>query len=294
MEIYSAENIRNIVLLGHGGVGKTTIAEQMAFMSKATTRVGTVADKNTISDFDPEETKRGFSINTSLIPIEWSSSFIGHKINVLDTPGYLDFSGEVLEGVRVADAAVITIDGKAGLEVIVGNDGAAPVEHMTVEIYRCTSDGTEIGQALTRKTFENVPGGSYRQLQLDQTESHQMYKVVVLSGDQQTDSHMLLWKDETARCLWVSDVDVRKNGDAKVTLYAQNQEQDLSLMLALYQDEQMVACGMEADLDTWEGNKQVSLELDKLSAGDYTCMVYLLEQDTLIPVSEPYTFDLTF
>ena len=67
MEIYSAENIRNIVLLGHGGVGKTTIAEQMAFMSKATTRVGTVADKNTISDFDPEETKRGFSINTSLI-----------------------------------------------------------------------------------------------------------------------------------------------------------------------------------------------------------------------------------
>jgi hypothetical protein len=105
---------------------------------------------------------------------------------------------------------------------------------------------------------------------------------------------MLLWKDETARCLWVSDVDVRKNGDAKVTLYAQNQEQDLSLMLALYQDEQMVACGMEADLDAWEGNKQVSLELDKLSAGDYTCVVYLLEQDTLIPVSEPYAFALTF
>lgn len=184
--------------------------------------------------------------------------------------------------------------GKVGMEVIVGNDGAAPVERMTVEIYRCTSDGTEIGQALTRKTFENVPGGSYRQLQLDQTESHQMYKVVVLSGDQQTDSHMLLWKDETARCLWVSDVDVRKNGDAKVTLYAQNQEQDLSLMLAVYQDEQMVACSMEADLDAWEGNKQVSMELDKLSAGDYTCVVYLLEQDTLIPVSEPYTFDLTF
>ena len=75
MEIYSAENIRNIVLLGHGGVGKTTIAEQMAFMSKATTRVGTVADKNTISDFDPEETKRGFSINTSKLSQALIASF---------------------------------------------------------------------------------------------------------------------------------------------------------------------------------------------------------------------------
>ncbi len=117
MEIYSAENIRNIVLLGHGGVGKTTIAEQMAFMSKATTRVGTVADKNTISDFDPEETKRGFSINTSLIPIEWSSSFIGHKINVLDTPGYFDFAGEVDEAIRAAGGAVIVVSAKAGVEV---------------------------------------------------------------------------------------------------------------------------------------------------------------------------------
>ena len=67
MDVYSAENIRNIVLLGHGGVGKTTIAEQMAFITKATTRLGKVTDKNTVSDFDQEEMKRGFSINTSLI-----------------------------------------------------------------------------------------------------------------------------------------------------------------------------------------------------------------------------------
>ncbi len=117
MEVYSAENIRNIVLLGHGGVGKTTIAEQMAFISKGTTRLGRVADKNTISDFDPEETKRGFSINTSVLPIEWSSSFIKHKINVMDTPGYFDFAGEVDEALRVASGAVIVVSAKAGVQV---------------------------------------------------------------------------------------------------------------------------------------------------------------------------------
>lgn len=117
MEVYSAENIRNIVLLGHGGVGKTTIAEQMAYISKAIARPGKIADKNTISDFDPEETKRGFSINTSVLPIEWSSSFIKHKINVLDTPGYFDFAGEVDEAIRAAGGAVIVVSAKAGVQV---------------------------------------------------------------------------------------------------------------------------------------------------------------------------------
>lgn len=117
MEVYAAENIRNVVLLGHGGVGKTTIVEQMAYISKATDRVGTIADKNTVSDYDQEEQKRGFSINTSLVPIEWSSSFIKHKINILDTPGYFDFAGEVDEAMRVAGGAVIVVDAKAGVQV---------------------------------------------------------------------------------------------------------------------------------------------------------------------------------
>jgi len=117
MDVYAAEYVRNVALLGHGGVGKTTIAEQMAFITKATSRLGKVSDKNTISDYDQEETKRGFSINTSLIPIEWTSHSHKHKINVLDTPGYFDFAGEVTEALRVADAAIIVVDGKAGVEV---------------------------------------------------------------------------------------------------------------------------------------------------------------------------------
>lgn len=113
MKVYRTDEIRNVVLLGHGGCGKTSLAEAMAYVSGAVNRMGKVGDGNTISDFDKEEQKRGFSIGTSLIPIEWEKA----KINVLDTPGYFDFVGEVEEAVSVADAAVIVVSGKAGVEV---------------------------------------------------------------------------------------------------------------------------------------------------------------------------------
>ena len=113
MKVYRTDEIRNVVLLGHGGSGKTSLAEAMAYVSGATNRMGKITDGNTISDFDKEEQKREFSISTSLIPIEWEKA----KINILDTPGYFDFVGEVEEAVSAADAAVIVVSGKAGVEV---------------------------------------------------------------------------------------------------------------------------------------------------------------------------------
>ncbi len=113
MKVYRTDEIRNVVLLGHGGCGKTSLAEAMAYVSGAVNRMGKVTDGNTISDFDKEEQKREFSISTALIPIEWEKA----KINVLDTPGYFDFVGEVEEAVSAADAAVIVVSGKAGVEV---------------------------------------------------------------------------------------------------------------------------------------------------------------------------------
>lgn len=112
MNVYTTDRIRNVVLLGHGGCGKTSLVEAMAYLAGLTTRMGTVADKKTISDFDKEETKRQFSIHTSVVAIPWKDS----KINVLDTPGYFDFVGEVEEAVSAADAAIIVISGKAGIE----------------------------------------------------------------------------------------------------------------------------------------------------------------------------------
>jgi elongation factor G len=109
MKVYRTDEIRNVVLLGHGGSGKTSLAEAMAYVSGAVNRMGKVGDGNTISDFDKEEQKRGFSISTSLVPIEWEKA----KINILDTPGYFDFVGEVEEAVSAADAAVIVVSGKA-------------------------------------------------------------------------------------------------------------------------------------------------------------------------------------
>ena len=112
MKVYTTDKIRNIVILGHGGAGKTTLTEAMAYQGGITSRVGRVEDKNTVSDFTKEEQKRQISIKTSLIPIEWED----HKINVLDTPGYFDFIGEVEEAMSVADGAIIVVSGKAGIE----------------------------------------------------------------------------------------------------------------------------------------------------------------------------------
>ncbi|MCR4741204.1 MAG: elongation factor G [Lachnospiraceae bacterium] len=113
MNVYTGDKIRNVVVMGHGGSGKTTLVEAFAYLSGVTTRMGKVADGNTISDYDKEEQKRQFSIGTSVVPIEWDSC----KINFLDTPGYFDFVGEVEEAVGAAAGAIIVISGKAGVEV---------------------------------------------------------------------------------------------------------------------------------------------------------------------------------
>ena len=113
MNTYKYEKIRNVAILGHGGCGKTTLVEAMAYVTGAVTRQGRVEEGNTISDYDKEEIKRLFSISTTTVPVIWENT----KINLLDTPGYFDFVGEVEEALAVADAAVIVISAKAGIEV---------------------------------------------------------------------------------------------------------------------------------------------------------------------------------
>ena len=113
MDIFKYERIRNVALLGHGSCGKTTLAEAMAFVTGVTTRQGKIEDGSTISDYDKEEQKRTFSIHTSVIPIISDET----KINILDTPGYFDFVGEAEQAVSAADAAIIVISAKAGVQV---------------------------------------------------------------------------------------------------------------------------------------------------------------------------------
>ncbi len=107
------KNIRNIALLGHGSAGKTSLAEAMLFYKKLTDRLGKITDGNTVCDYDPEEIKRGFTLSAAMI------NFIHNdiKINIIDTPGYLGFKGEAKQAVRVADAAIIVVDGRTGVQV---------------------------------------------------------------------------------------------------------------------------------------------------------------------------------
>lgn len=113
MKNYPAEKIRNLVLLGHGGSGKSAFAEAALFNAKAIDRMGKSADGNTVMDFDPEEIRRQISLNTATAAFEWQD----HKINLIDTPGDFDFQGEVLQGMRVADASMIMISAKDGVSV---------------------------------------------------------------------------------------------------------------------------------------------------------------------------------
>lgn len=113
MQNIETKRIRNVALLGHSGSGKTSLVEALLHVAGASDRFGNITDGTTVCDYDPEEIKRGFSLASKVAPFMWKNT----KVNVLDTPGFLDFVGEVNQALRVADAALILVDGKAGIEV---------------------------------------------------------------------------------------------------------------------------------------------------------------------------------
>lgn len=113
MKKYGTEFLRNVALVGHGGAGKTSLAEAMLFTAKSINRLGRVDDGTTIMDYDPEETRRQISINASLAPVEW----MDHKINLVDTPGYFDFVGDVIAALTVVDSALVVVCASSGVEV---------------------------------------------------------------------------------------------------------------------------------------------------------------------------------
>ncbi len=113
MKVYPPEKIRNVVLVGHSGAGKTTLAEALLYRAGTINRLGRIEDGSTVFDYDPEEHKRGISLSLSYAPIEWK----GHKINVLDVPGYADFIGDATAALRVADLAVFVVSAVEGVEV---------------------------------------------------------------------------------------------------------------------------------------------------------------------------------
>ena len=108
-----SSDLRNVVLLGHGGVGKTSAAEAMLYNAGAADRLGRINEGNTILDYDQEEIRRQASVSLAIAPFDWKNS----TVNIIDTPGYFDFVGEVEEAVSVADAAIIVVNCKAGIEV---------------------------------------------------------------------------------------------------------------------------------------------------------------------------------
>lgn len=158
MKDYGADSIRNVALLGHGGAGKTTLAEAMLHCVGATDRFGSVVDGNTVMDFDPEEIKRQISISTSLAPVEWNDC----KINLIDTPGYFDFVGEMQQGLTVADGAIILVGAKDGVQVgtekawAAVNDRKIPHMFLISKVDEENSDFDKVFQQLKSKFGKSV------------------------------------------------------------------------------------------------------------------------------------------
>jgi len=113
MREYTGSEIRNIAVVGHGGSGKTSLVDALAFVSGSSKRHGTIADGTTLTDTTPEEVARGYSITLGCAHAEW----MGAKINLLDTPGFLDFQGDAIAGLAAADGALCVISATAGVEV---------------------------------------------------------------------------------------------------------------------------------------------------------------------------------
>src|ERR1043165_5812193 len=112
MREYRSSEIRNIAVVGHGASGKTSLVDALAFVSGSSKRHGSIKDGTTLTDYTPEETERGYSINLGCAFAEWMDS----KINLIDTPGYLDFHGEAVAGLAAADGALCVVSGTAGVE----------------------------------------------------------------------------------------------------------------------------------------------------------------------------------
>ena len=147
MKAYNAKDIRNVALAGHSGRGKTTLAEAMLYLAKATERLGRVADGNTVMDFDPEEKRRKATIATAVAPLEWN----GAKVNLLDTPGLFDFAGGVSEGVRAAESVLIVLASGSGIDVGAEKAFKAASERGIAKIFavtRCDAENADFHATL--------------------------------------------------------------------------------------------------------------------------------------------------
>jgi len=155
MKDYATGQLRNVVLLGHGSAGKTSLAEAMLVASGAINRMGAVEDGTTVADFDEEEIRRHISLSLALVPVEWRDC----KVNVLDTPGYTDFVGEVKSATRVADLALILVDAVSGVEVgteLVWNYADEQVLPRVVVVNKMNRENASLDRALhaLREAFD--------------------------------------------------------------------------------------------------------------------------------------------
>ena len=175
MKEYTTEFIRNIALVSHSGAGKSILAESLVFTTGGSTRMGKIEDGSIISDFEDEEIRRNLSLSTSIIPVEYKN----YKINLLDTPGYTDFVGEVISALRVSDGALVLVDAVAGPEVgteIAWNYCAEFNLPKFILINKMNRDNANFSKAL--QSLENISDSRFIPVQLPWGEKSEFQGVI--------------------------------------------------------------------------------------------------------------------
>ena len=219
LKLYSASNIRNVVIAGHGGRGKTTLAEAMLFIAGASDRFGKVADGNTVMDFDPEEKRRHNSVSSAVCPVEWNNT----KVNIIDTPGLFDFETGVSEGMRAAETALIVLAAGSGVDV--GAEKAfkaASARKMSkfVVVTRCDAENTdfyktlealkeEYGSAVCPVVVPYMEGGKVKSyVNFLQAKSFTYANGKATAGDVPTDAQVNALHDEFTEAVAGTDEDL--------------------------------------------------------------------------------------
>ena len=229
MKVYRSEDIRNVVVVGHGNVGKTTLGEAALYASGAITRMGAIEEQNTAGDYDEDEHRRKFSLNLSVLPVEWN----GAKINLIDTPGYADFVSEVICGAHAADLALVVVDAVSGPEVgtdrvwRIAAERGLPRMALVNRLDRENADFASVLEALRERW-----GGSVAPLYLPLGESHDLGGVIDLLA-------MKAWPGEGDEPADIPAEHAEQAAAMRAALIESIVENDEDLMTKYFEDEEI-------------------------------------------------------
>lgn len=235
--------------------------------------------QNCYAVFTPEMTQaHTYTLSAASVEVDANDGNNAASISPEDAPAI------------VSTTFIPAVNGRTGLEALIGNTGVAPTQSLTVEVFRTDRSGQAVGSALASETFTDVLSGSYRQVLLDEADSDTYYTVILSSEGEVLDNRLLMYSDPQRTGAWITAAGVEEDGTARISLVARELDESVQVLLALYEsDADRMVFLNAATLAAWEGAKDVGFDLaSQLGTGNYRYSVFLLDSKTQSPMCQPY------